>query len=322
MGEIASWGAYLFLLYALTTAYLAGCAPLVVNFLQNLFGVTLPAAFGALPVLILFGYFIYKGVHAVDWINRWMMIGLAIAYAALVILIIPYVDTAFYRHIEWPATVIAIPFIATSFGFHVVIPSLTTLMNRDPRKLRLAIWIGSAIPLVVYVIWIVLTLGIIPLEGKNGILNGYAEGANGASLLGSVLGSPFLDVLASSFSFFAIITSFLGVSISLSDCLSDGLKIPKNRTGKSLLCLLTFLPPLAFTLTDPRAFLSALDYAGAFGVMFLLGMMPALMTWSGRYRQKRLSIYTAPGGKLTLSAAVLFSGSVIIFELCRKLGVL
>src|SRR5690242_18430601 len=62
-GEVASWGAYLFLLYALTTAYLAGCAPIVVDFLDQLFGWTLPHWAGSFPVLVLFGYFIYKGVH-------------------------------------------------------------------------------------------------------------------------------------------------------------------------------------------------------------------------------------------------------------------
>lgn len=320
-GELASWGAYMFLLYALTTAYLAGCAPIINDFLREFLGHDVPDWFGSFPVLLLFGTFIYQGIHAVDWINRWMMIGLAIAFVTLVVLILPSVNLKLLEHVDWPASTLAISFIATSFGFHVVIPSLTTLLNRDPEQLKKAIWIGSAIPLVVYLIWIVMTLGVIPLIGPNSIIEGYAKGSNGANLLASFLNEPFLAVLARVFSFFAIITSFLGVSISLSDFLSDGLRIKKTTLGKAFLCFLTFAPPLIFVLTDPRAFLSALDYAGAFGVMFLLCLMPALMVWSGRYFQNRTSsTYMAPGGKIALLATIVFSAGVILFEVGCKLG--
>lgn len=320
-GELSSWGAYMFLLYALTTAYLAGCAPILLDFMKDVLGIDAPVWTGSLPVLLLFGTFIYQGVHAVDWVNRWMMIGLAIAFAAIVVLIMPSVNLKLLQHIDWPASTLAISFIATSFGFHVVIPSLTTLLKRDPEQLRKAIWIGSAIPLAVYLVWIVLTLGIIPLEGPNGIVEGFKNGSNGASLLASVLNSHIMAILARCFSFFAIITSFLGVSISLADFLADGLRIKKSALGKAFLCFLTFVPPLGFVLTDPRAFLSALDYAGAFGVMFLLGLMPALMVWAGRYLQNRASTtYKAPGGKIALIGTIIFSTSVILFEIGCKFG--
>ena len=318
-GEIASWGAYLFLLYALTTAYLAGCAPIVVE-IANSLGIPLPAYAGSLPVLILFGTFIYKGVHAVDRVNRWMMIGLAFCFAAMVVFLAPYVELKNLMHIEWSATVIAISFIATSFGFHVVIPSLTMLLDRDSQAISKAIWIGSAIPLGIYLIWIVLTLGILPLEGPNGIIDGYAKGSNGATLLAYVLHNPYLVVFAHGFSLFAIITSFLGVSVSLADFLSDGLQISRTGKGNVLLCALTFLPPLAFTLTDPRAFLNALDYAGAFGVLFLLGLMPGLMAWVGRYRQHRVSEYSAPGGKAALYSSMLLSSALILLQIYYKLS--
>ena len=83
---------------------------------------------------------------------------------------------------------------------------------------------------------------------------------------------------------------------------------------------MTFVPPLLFTLTDPRAFLSALEYAGAFGVVTLLGLLPALMVWSGRYYKHFQSTFKAPGGKLTLVLAIVFSILVIGIEIASKAG--
>ena len=78
--------------------------------------------------------------------------------------------------------------------------------------------------------------------------------------------------------------------------------------------------PLIFTLTDPRAFLNALEYAGAFGVVVLLGLMPALMVWSGRYRKHFSSTFKAPGGKIALAGVMFVSFLVIAIEIANKGG--
>ncbi len=47
--------------------------------------------------------------------------------------------------------------------------------------------------------------------------------------------------------------------------------------------LAVLLPPLAFALLKPDIFLSALDYAGTYGVMSLFGVLPAVLAWRQRY---------------------------------------
>lgn len=321
-GEIVSWITYLFLLYSLTTAYIAGSGPIVIDAVQSLTGVLLPSWAGSIPLLVIFGFFVYKGTRSVDLVNRILMIGLVIAYGILVLFLTPEVNTKLLAHVQWKSLLIGVSVVATSFGFHIIIPSLTTYFHRNLLSLKRAILIGSVIPLVVYIIWEFLTLGVIPLEGKDGLIEGYRQGANGAHLLTAFLGRSTIAMVARFFSFFAIVTSFLGVSLSLSDFLADGLKIQKTRGGRSLLYLLTFLPPLLFTLADPRAFLSALEYAGAFGVIILLGFLPAAMVWSGRYHRKlkKDPIYTAPGGKIALLLAMFLSLVVIMIEIGNKLG--
>ncbi len=85
-----------------------------------------------------------------------------------------------------------------------------------------------------------------------------------------------------------------------------------------ILYLVSFAPPLMITFIDPRAFLDALEYAGAFGVVSLLGLLPVLMVWKGRYFQNRKGNFRAPGGKWALIIAFIISISVIGLEIANK----
>lgn len=321
-GEIFAWVCYLFLLYTLTTAYLAVGGPLFLEGVSALTGFSLPHWLGPVPLLLIFSFTVYRGTAAVDYTNRLLMVGMGISYLALCFLITPHMETKLLTRTEWPFLLLGVSVVATSFGFHIIIPTLYTYLQGDVRSLIRALLIGSLIPLTVYLSWEAFTLSIIPIEGPNGILNGYLSGANGASLLAETLNYPCIHLIAHLFLLCAILTSFLGVSLSLWDFFSDGLNIPQQGGGRTLLYLLTFAPPLAFTLTHSRAFLTAIEYAGAFGVVTLLGLLPAFMIWRGRYRLGFQSPeFRAPGGRLMLLLVIAASICVIAIELCHKLGV-
>jgi tyrosine-specific transport protein len=317
-GEVLSWLVYLFLLYSLTTAYIAGSGPIVIDFVKTLTGYQPPLWSGSIPLLVIFGFFVYRGTKTVDYANRVLMFGLVIAYGLLLIFLTPHVQPALLAYTHWRDVLVAVSVVATSFGFHIIIPSLTTYMDGNVKRLKKTILIGSAIPLLVYIVWEALTLGIIPLNGANSITEGYQQGSNGAYMVSMLLKNSVISQVARFFAFFAIVTSFLGVSLSLLDFLADGLAIKKNPKGRALLYALTFGPPLVITLYDPRAFISALEYAGAFGVVVLLGLLPALMVWSGRYRKGYVTKYTTPGGKLALVIVIILSLAVVGLEIANK----
>lgn len=321
-GKYSSWVIYLFLLYTLTTAYMAGSGPIFAELLESSVGIRLPDWFLPFPLMIIFGFFVYKGARFVDYANRFLMLGLVVSFLLLVTFITPAVEWTHLKRSDWSAWWVPISIISTSFGFHIIIPTLTDYLNRDLNKIKKVLLIGSFLPLLVYGVWETLALGIVPLEGPSGLVAGYREGLDGASLLGEHLQNPYLAQIATIFSLFAIVTSFLGVSLSLRDFLADGLGIRKNRKGRALLYLLTFIPPLLLTALDPRAFLNALEYAGAFGVVTLLGLFPVIMVWRGRYVQNRLSDFRVPGGKWTLGFAFLFSIFIIGLEILNKTGLI
>ncbi len=319
-GEVFTWVVYLFLLYSLSTAYLAGSSDIVLEFLNSFFKTSVPGWVGPIPLLCIFGFFVYRGARYVDGINRILMCGLMVTYAITIYFLAPHVDKELLFQKNWRFLLISNSVIATSFGFHIIIPTLSSYMNYDVKKLFTAIVIGSCIPLVIYILWEWVSLGILPLEGDYGIIQGYREGYTGAHLLTGLLKNDSLTSVFRCFAFFAIVTSFLGVTISLHDFLADGFKIHNTGSGKIKISLLTFLPIFVFMWINPRAFLTALEYAGGFGVMLLLGFLPALMVWKGRYTVGFPSRFRAPGGKKTLLAVMVFSWLMVLLEVVNKLG--
>jgi tyrosine-specific transport protein len=99
--------------------------------------------------------------------------------------------------------------------------------------------------------------------------------------------------------------------LSLFDFFADGLKIPKSGKGNWILYAITFFPPLIIVLLDPGIFIKALSYAGIY-CMILLVLLPALMAWQGRYRQRIEARYRLMGGKYLLLALMLVSILVIV----------
>lgn len=290
-GKSVSWIVYLLLLYSLTAAYIAGCTPLFIEAIQLITGFTLPLDIALFLLPVIFGGFIYLGTKGVDLVNRILMMGLIIAYIFLVFYLPPHVQTQLLVHMDFSALVVAIPVIVTAFGYHVIIPSLVNYMQRDAKKLRLAILIGSLIPIIVYLLWQILILGTVPIPL---LAHAFVEGEPAVHPLTLVLKNPSINLAAKLFSFFAIITSFIGVSLSLSDFLIDGFRIKRTWEGRLFAVGLTFIPPIAFIFVYQRGFYLALEYAGAF-VGILLIFLPAAMAWTlPNYRRfwKRIGLIT------------------------------
>jgi tyrosine-specific transport protein len=239
------------------------------------------------------------------------MAGLIAAYLYLILFLPPHVQPTLLSHIDTQAVWIAVPVMITSYGFHIIIPTLTTYLHHDAPKLRFTLFIGSLIPFLVYALWEFLILGVIPLDT---LIASWQAGETGAGALSHILQNRWIGAITSAFSFFAIITSFLGVSLSLSDFLSDGLHMKRFRLGRAYACLLTFIPPLLFVLAYQRGFLLALQFAGIF-VAILLCILPALMAW-------KLPAYKPFLKRVLLVAVIVVSLGVIGWDILEQAGVL
>jgi len=320
LGKIVAGGLFLFLFYSLMVAYLTGSGQLSVELLRELTGVVLPAWMGSLLFGLLLGITLYAGTRAVDYLNRGLMVGLIITYIALVVMGIPHIQIDFFAHQDWGAALFALPAMVISFGFHNLVPSLTTYLNRDVKRLRKVFIIGSSIPLLIYLVWEGLILGLVPIEGENGFRASLSNGDMITQTLRTAIGSVWVVELTQYFAFFAIVTSFLAVALSFVDFLRDGLHLKKTYQGKMGACLLVIAPPFAFGLLYPKIFLTALNYAGAFGAVALFGLLPVLMVWKGRYRKKLGKMEMVPGGKLLLVLVAAISFFIMGVQLYHDLA--
>jgi len=310
-GEVVSWITYLLLLYSLTAAYMVGCSQILSDFLNQWIPFSVPDWGWPLAIFVIFSCLVYFGTEAVDFLNRIFMIGVIVAYLTIVGFGCCKVDPSMLRYTDWNFLLPSTSVVLTSFGYHIIIPTLTTYLEHDSRLLKRAIFIGSAIPFVIYVLWQFVVMGVVPVLGENSLSEAAHRGLQITFFLKTFLMNPWIGVGVRLFAFFAIVTSLLGVSLSLSDFLSDGLKIKKTHGGKFFLILLTFTPPLLFALFYPQGFILALQYAGIF-VGILLALLPSLMAWFERYCKGKdrtfvQPIFQVPGGKALLLFAIAFS---------------
>jgi tyrosine-specific transport protein len=241
---------------------------------------------GSLLFVLALSPFVYLGAAVVDRLNKGLMLGLIGTYLAFVFLGAQHIDLARLSGGSWKPAFLALPVIFTSFSYQGVIPSLATYMRRDPNKLRTAILAGTTLSFVIYLIWEFLILGIIPVEGISGLEKARELGQTAVHPLGSHVNNRSIPLLGQAFAFFAITTSYLGVTLGLFDFLADGLKKAKQGLQRVGLAILTFLPPLAIGLIYPGVFIAALIYAGGIGCALLLGLFPTWMVWVARQRKE------------------------------------
>jgi tyrosine-specific transport protein len=309
-GEIIAWLCYLFLLYSLLAAYIAGGS----DFLQGLLRKTdihLATGITATLFVLILGAVVYKGIHSVDLLNRILMGGKLFIFCLLVLFLLPFISIKQLGQGNLHHLSASLTIIITSFGFAAIIPSLRSYFHSNIKQLRQVIFFGSLIPLICYILWIGAIMGVIPIDKLRAIAYSSGTTSHLTNTLSQLLNKNSISFLAWVFTSICLATSFLGIGISLSDFLIDGLRLMPNKKNKIIVQILSFFPPLIIVLFYPAVFMVALNYAGIWCAS-LLALLPALMAWSGRYRQQIVSPYRVIGGKSLLSLLIIVSSIIIV----------
>lgn len=319
-GKWVCWALYLFLFYALLVAYIAASGSLVSTFFQNFFQMQVKDWVGSLFFVILFGWVVYLGTRPVDLWNRLLMFGKIFAFVGIVFLGATHVKAEFLLRSAPQYAIFALPILVISFGFHNMIPSVTSYLKGDIKKVRLSILAGSLFALLIYLIWQIIVMGILPLEGKSGILETLKSGEEASQAVSGVLGISAVSFFANLLAFFAILPSFLAQSLTLTHFLSDGFKISYKKHETLTMCFVALMPPLIVSILYPQIFLKALNFAGGICTVVLFGILPVLMAWRARYKNSRTLPYQLIGGKSLLIAIFLFALFIAFFQISDMLG--
>lgn len=306
-GKVLAWALYLFLFYSLSVAYMAGGGKIVSYMFSGA-----SSEMAIFLFALFFAVFVVAGTQTAGRLNYLLMSGLVVSYALVLLFGIGNIEWDRLKGGSVIAAFLALPVIFTSFSYQGLVPTLYSYLHGNVKWLKRSIIVGTSIPLVVYVIWDILMKGMIPIEGKYGLLEAQKEGLTAVDSLRHFLPNSPVHFIGKCFEFFAITSSLIGVTLGLMDFLSDSLRIAKNGLRKVFLGLVVFVPPMLIAMLNPAIFLRALGYAGGIGCAILLGLIPILAVWKGRYQMKLHHVQgRMPGGKILLGTLFLF----VIFEI-------
>ncbi len=299
-GAICCWILYLFLFYSLMVAHTVAGGEAIAGLHTGAW----PQWGSCLIYVLLFAPAVFLGTRAVDKVNMVLVSGVFITFLLFIINGFGHIQFDLLQRANFSHTLKALPVILTAFGFQNLIPTLVTYTNRNDKLIMKAIWIGSSIPLVIYIVWQLLIHGIVPYPALEQALH---EGQNAIVPFEKTLANSAVSNIGQAFAFFAMTASFIGLAIAFFDFWADGLHWQKKGMKKVGLMALVFAVPYVVAITNPTIFFLALTWAGGIGVALLLGVMPILFVWSGRYWQKRSQVHRElGGGKWTLGFMMVF----------------
>ena len=304
-GKIIGAGLFLFLFYSILTAYLSASSIIIQDSIKSIFKIDISQTFTLIINGLLLFFIILFKTRKIDFINRFLVFIMIFFYLCLVGL------GSFQVNLENLITshnvntiIYAMPVFIVSFGYQNLIPTISHYLNYDIKSIKSAIFRGTILSLIVYLIWNFIILGMI----SNKSLSMTESNTIFLTRLFKY-SSPMIMFLISNFAFFAIITSLLTVSLSFVNFLSDSAESQKNR---GFYTAGTIIPPVIFSLIDPNIFLLALKLAGGIGTICLFGILPAMMLWKTRYITKKQYKKVFPFSKRVLSIYILTSIALII----------
>jgi tyrosine-specific transport protein len=280
-GRFFSGVMFLFLYYSLVVAYFSAGAPMVASRFGEVIGMKIEGMVSYALFGLIFGAIIALGAKWIDRINLILSVGLILSYLLLIGAGASEVSKENFIKFDFSSAVFALPVLFSAFGYHNIIPSLVTYFGKEKKALKLSIIIGSTIALVIYWIWQWLVIGIISLPDIQQML---AEGMPITSALKSGTVGQSMFVIGQIFAFFALVTSLLGVSLSMVDFLADGIRASRKGLSRFGLTFLVFFPPFVLVSIYPAAFDKALGIAGGIGEAILNGLIPIALFWVGRYK--------------------------------------
>ncbi|PHM47033.1 aromatic amino acid transporter [Xenorhabdus miraniensis] len=220
----------------------------------------------------------------------------------------------------YPFVFIIIPYAITSFGYHGNVCSLYKIYNQNERKVVKSCIVGCVLALIIYLLWMIGTMGNLPREQFITIIN---KGGNLDAFIDSlytVLTSDYIETFLLWFSISAVFCSFLGVAIGLFDYILATLNFKDNSGGRLKSALICFTPPLLLCMFFPNGFLIAIAYAGMAACIWAI-ICPAVMVLKARKKFSEFG-FKVWGGKGLIYTVIAFGIFGIICQLLAQFNLL
>ncbi|GJD11683.1 Tyrosine-specific transport protein [Galdieria sulphuraria] len=314
--------------FTLLFSYIAGGGDILVFIWSSVVHAGFQHWAASLIFMISFGLVVFLGSSWCDYLNRFLMGAIVLSFSILVVCGLPKVQYAFLGHQDWLAIwpgAIAVGIIA--FMAQNVVPVLVSYVQ-DVILVRRAILLGSILPLVMYIVWEWIVLGIVSFESGTSKSTDFVTKA-----LSIASGYPGLvNIVATIFSLFSIASSFLGVALSCIELYLDFIDALQARgifTGMSPIWRRTIsvigssLAPFLCAIFLQNAFVVAMENSGLLGGLSIYGVIPAVVVLIQRAHERYPPMPgRLPGGIISLSLFLLFCIAIILLQLAKLLGLI
>ena len=291
-----------FVLYLLTYAYIFVGGDLTAKGLGGALGIKIPLTVGQLSFFLIFATCVWASARLVDRFTSILIGGMVltfiwatgglIAEAKLPVLFDTQAPsgTPYWIYIS-----AALPVCLASFGFHGNVSSLLKYFKGDAPKVAKSLWSGTLIALVIYVLWQIAIQGNLPRNEFAPVIAADGQVSVLIETLSKFVQTGSMAAILSFFSYMAIATSFLGVTLGLFDYIADIFKWDDGFAGRTKTAAVTFLPPLVSCLLFPTGFVTAIGYVGLVATVWTCSL-PSLLLLRSRQKFGKGKNYTVYGG--------------------------
>lgn len=319
-----------FVLYILTYAYITSGGGITEGFINQLLSseqsaVQIGRVSGSIIFCLVLAVFVWFSTKVVGRISAVLIAGMVVAFLLSTAGLMGSVkaDVLFNTIAEGeqsylPYALVAFPVCLVSFGFHGNVPGLVTHYNRDGNKVMKAVFAGSGLALVIYILWQLAVQGNLPRSEFAPVIAKDGDVVTLLAALSKYIQTDYIGTALQFFAYFAIVSSFLGVTLGLFDYIADLCRFDNSAAGRTKSALLTFLPPLVLSLQFPYGFVSAIGYAGLAATIWA-AIVPALLAKASRTKFPERS-YTVYGGNFMVYFIVLFGVINIIAQVAMQFG--
>jgi tyrosine-specific transport protein len=305
---------YFITFYGVLTAYLCGMSTTIIKIFPKLEAVPHADKILIIIFFIVLTSVVLFGVNVFKKLNSLFAICLLIIFIGMVIFALSHIEIQNLQHVNLTAIPFTLPIIFTSFCFHPVIPLICNHVREENQTGHILKWIlfwGTFIVFFVILVWSLIVLGIVPLNSSTGvsIIQANKENLPSTVPLAQSITSGLFPFFALLFTFFAIITSYIGAGAGFLSYVKNfsGHYIKRNRITD---VVITFVIPFLVALFYPNIFLKMLGVVGGFGVIIIYGFLPALLAIKpGNNR----------GFKILGSVILIISLIIIVIELVQVL---
>ncbi len=275
---------FLLLFYGVLVAYLSGSGAVLASLLH------LPK----LEWLLLLLFFLIStgsvlvGLGFIHRANMGFMILLLGSFVVMLLLVGKHIENKNLVYQDWKFLPSALPIILCSFAYQSIIPSVCTSLHNDRVQIRRALIFGTLLSLLVNGLWILVVVGVLPLDGEGSLLNAFHQNQPATIPLAQSIPTGDIQFFSLFFSLAALFTSYVAVGEGLRNFLADLLGNVQNKDNRRWLAAgLTFIPPLLITLVYPQLFLKVLNLVGGLAVALLFGLLPAIILFYQARKKKQ-----------------------------------